>query len=266
MPITAIMVHVDFDDETAAHVVAAADLARRFDATLIGIAGWVLRKGEAGSDVTQERSVELLEHLGDRFRKLAGDVPAGIEWQSSCHFPREVISNHAVAADLIVIGRTRLPGDLYGTFDPGEVILAAGRPVLVLPPDATAIQASRIVIAWKNTREARRAVSDAIPFLRAAQAVSIAVVCEAGMETAINEQVAELPKYLARHKVASATPHIIPVNNAREERVLLEFVKAQNADLIVAGAYGHTRLSEWIFGGFTRHLLTTSTVPCLFSG
>jgi len=275
MTISTIMVHVDFDEATKARVAAAADLARRFHAALIGVAGWALRELDTGSEIkldsprlgasAQDRIAEQLERLGESFRKMAGEVPMGLEWQFSDHFPREVIPAHAFAADLVVIGQPMLPGDLYQTFDPGQVILTAGRPVLVLPPDATVVQASRIMIAWKNTREGRRAVLDAIPFLTAAQTVTIVAVCEAGMERATTEQIAELAKYLAHHKVAPVSPHVIPANSTPAEHVLLDVAKARNADLIVAGAYGRTRLSEWVFGGFTRHLLRTSTIPCLFS-
>ncbi len=275
MTIAAIVVYVDFDEAAEDRIAAAAGLARQFNAALIGLAGWALRKFEtagitelesARADKTsQERISDQLAHLGAKFRALVGQHAAGVEWRSSLNFPSEVIAREAGAADLIVIGRDPLPGDVYRTFDPGAVILTAGRPVLVVPPGIRSVRPSRVLLAWKNTREARRAVCDALPFLEAAQSVSIAAAAAPGGEDLARQQIADVAQYLARHHVASVKQHMVAAAGATEEGILLDLAKQQNADLIVAGAYGRTRLSEWIFGGVTRHLLLASAVPCLFS-
>ncbi len=275
MPIAAIMVYVDFDEAAEARVAVAAGLARQFNAALIGLAGWALRKFEAAGITelespragtgAQERISDQLERLGEKFRASVGQHAAGVEWRSSLNFPSEVTAREAGAADLIVIGRDPLPGDVYRTFDPGAVILTTGRPVLVVPPGTRSFQASRVLIGWKNTREARRAVCDALPFLKAAQSVSIAAVAAPEADHLARQQVADVAQYLARHQVASVKQHVVPASGTAEDGILLDLAKEQNADLIVAGAYGRTRLSEWIFGGVTRHLLLESTVPCLFS-
>jgi nucleotide-binding universal stress UspA family protein len=275
MPIAAIMVYVDFDEAAEARIAAAVGLARQSNAALIGLAGWALRKFDAAGIAelepmaagksSQERISDELARLGEKFRALAGENAGGVEWRSSPNFPSEVIAREAGAADLVVIGRDPLPGDVYRTFDPGAIILTTGRPVLVVPPAIRSIVTSRVLIAWKNTREARRAVGDALPFLKAAQSVSIAAVAAPGAEDLTRQQVTGVAQYLARHHVASVEQHVVPVSDAADEGTLLSLAKEQNADLIVAGAYGRTRLSEWIFGGVTRHLLTRSPVPCLFS-
>jgi nucleotide-binding universal stress UspA family protein len=275
MPIAAIMVYVDFDEGAEARVAAAAGLARQFNAALIGLAGWALRKFDAAgiTDLeappagtgAQERIADQLEALGQKFRAWVGENAAGVEWRASLNFPSEVIAREAGAADLIVIGRSPLPGDVYRTFDPGAIILTAGRPVLVVPPGQRSLRASRVLIGWKNTREARRAVFDALPFLKAAESVSIAAAAAPGAGDVTRQQVADVAQYLARHQVASVKQHVVPATGAAEDGILLDLAKEQNVDLIVAGAYGRTRLSEWIFGGVTRQLLLASTVPCLFS-
>ncbi len=275
MPIAAIMVYVDFDEGAEARVAAAAGLARQFNAALIGLAGWALRKFDVAGitelesprtgTTAQERISEQLDALGQKFRAWAGQDAAGVEWRASPHFPSEVIAREAGAADLIVIGRDPLPGDVYRTFDPGAIILTAGRPVLVLPHGKRSLQASRVLIGWKNTREARRAVCDALPFLKAAQSVNIAAVVAPGGDDVARQQVADVVQYLNRHRVASVKQHVLPAASDAEDSILLDLAKAQNVDLIVAGAYGRTRLSEWIFGGVTRRLLLESAVPCLFS-
>ncbi|HUC52007.1 MAG TPA: universal stress protein [Xanthobacteraceae bacterium] len=273
MTIASIMVYVDFDDATEARVRLAAEIAAEFNAALIGISGWPLRKDEASRLVTIEHPpapdgrleaiLQLLEALGQRFRKIAGANPHGVEWRSSTDFPREFAATAARAADLLVIGREFSPDDVYRTYDPGTIILAAGRPVLTVPPGLHRLQMSRVLVAWKGTREARRAVHDALPFLQRAKVVDIAAVSLPGAAGAAAE-IADVAQYLGRHNVA-VSRQIATAVSEDEGAGLLDLAKQQQADLIVAGAYGRTRLSEWIFGGVTRQLLTTSPIPCLFS-
>jgi nucleotide-binding universal stress UspA family protein len=264
MTLAAIMVSVDFDKASKARISVAAELAARFKSLLIGVAGWSLLKHGSENRSAEWVSKEL-ETLGDKFRKIAGEITDPIEWRSSMSFPREVIAKEARAADLVVIGQGFLPGDIAHTYDPGTIILAAGRPVLVVPPDINRLELSRVLIAWKDTREARRAVHDALPFLKEAKEVSIAVAKTPGSEDT-DAQIADVARYLERHHV-SIDQQISTVtgDEDEEEAVLLDLAKKHDVKLIVAGAYGRTRLSEWIFGGVTRHLLLNSPVPCLFS-
>jgi len=266
MTLVAIMVTVDFEPAGKARISLAADLARRFGSLLIGVAGWPLlkRPGEQVSDRDlAERPSKELRSLEERFRKIAEEVAVRAEWRSSMDFPREVIPREARAADLLVIGQSMLPGDAVHSYDPGTIILAAGRPVLVVPPEIDRLEVARILVAWKNTREARRAIRDALPFLRLADEVSIAVAQTPGAEDA-DAQIVDVAKYLDRHDVRVAR-QIATVASDNEEVLLLDLVRQHRVNLIVAGAYGRTRLSEWIFGGVTRHLLLNSPVPCLFS-
>jgi nucleotide-binding universal stress UspA family protein len=178
-------------------------------------------------------------------------------------FPREVIAAEARAADLVVIGQSFLPGDIGHTYDPETIILAAGRPVLVVPREIDHLEGPSVLIAWKDTREARRAVQDALPFLQWSKDVAIAAVHSGGSPSA-DTQLSDVVGYLARHDV-SVRKEIVAVSNENEADMLLELMIEEHADVIVAGAYGRTRLGEWIFGGVTRDLLRTSKVCCLFS-
>src|SRR5262249_55507356 len=266
MNLAAIMVTVDFGPASKARISLAADLARRFGSLLIGVAGWPLikRPVETLSDnVLAERASNELRSLGESFRKIAEDVAVRIHWRSSMDFPREVIPKEARAADVLVIGQSMLPGDVVYSYDPGTIILAAGRPVLVAPPQIDRLEFSRVLVAWKDTREARRAIRDALPFLKLADEVSIAVAETAGAEGG-EAQIADVEKYLERHDVRVAE-QISTVASDDEEDVLLDLARQHRVNLIVAGAYGRTRLSEWIFGGVTHHLLLNSPVPCLLS-
>ena len=268
MTIAVIMVNVDFDPASKARITLAAELALRFDSLLIGVAGWPLMT-DHGENVSEHsfpsaRSAEWeLNNLGEKFRNLARGITDRLEWRSSMNFPREVIATEARAADLVIIGRDLLPGDIYHTYDPGTIILAAGRPVMVVPNQVEHVEASRILIAWKDTREARRAVRDALPFLKRAKEVSIAVARRPGSEGA-DSQIRDVAQYLSRHQVIVGK-QFSTLANDDEEAILLDLAEDHDINLIVAGAYGRTRLSEWIFGGVTRHLLLNSPVPCLFS-
>ena len=266
MTLAAIMVTVDLDPASKARISLAADLARRFGSLLIGVAGWPLikRPVETLSDnELAERASNELRSLGERFRGIAEDVAVRVEWRSSTDFPREVIPKEARAADLLVIGQSMLSGDAVHSYDPGTIILAAGRPVLVVPPGIDRLEFSRVLVGWKDTREARRAIHDALPFLKLADEVSIAVAQTPGAGNA-DAQIADVAKYLDRHDVRVAR-QIATAANENEEVLLLDLARQHRVNLIVAGAYGRTRLSEWIFGGVTRHLLLNSHVPCLLS-
>jgi nucleotide-binding universal stress UspA family protein len=187
-----------------------------------------------------------------------------VEWRSGLDFPTDFVTRAARAADLIVIGREWTPLDPYRSLDPGGLILRAGRPVVVAPRGITSLSARNIMVAWKDAREARRAVRDALPFLQQAQSILLVEVVETGMEQQALQCLKDVRHFLERH-------HIKPISErvrAAEVTVsdtLLKLVQEARIDLIVAGAYGHSRLGEWIFGGVTRDLLAASPVCCLFS-
>jgi nucleotide-binding universal stress UspA family protein len=271
MTLAAIMVGVEFDPASRARIRLAAELAVRFNSLLIGVAGWPLLKHSRGKPSkaefaaagSEESASKELENLGEKFRNIAGEITDRIEWRASMGFPREVIAAEARAADLLIIGQSMLSGDIAHTYDPGTIILAAGRPVLVIPPEIDRLECSKVLIAWKDTREARRAVNDALPLLQQAKEVAIAVVHSKTSESS-DAQMADIVQYLARHKV-SVTQQIANVSNQAEGNILLQLAEEHRVDLIVAGAYGRTRLGEWIFGGVTSDLLRNSRIPCLFS-
>jgi nucleotide-binding universal stress UspA family protein len=132
-------------------------------------------------------------------------------------------------------------------------------------PDAVeSLQARRVVIAWKDSRESRRAVRDALPFLRDAKDVAIVEVCEQGTEGQSGKHLDDVSNYLLRHKINVEGKAYLRTER-RVSSELLRFAKDQKADLIVAGAYGRSRLGEWMFGGVTRELLAESPLCCLFS-
>jgi nucleotide-binding universal stress UspA family protein len=271
MTYAVIMVHVDADRNCDRRVRLAADVANRFRSGLIGVAGWSLQPAFAlddpdnaeRGDHERQLMVAALAEAGKTFRNSAKQTTS-IEWRGVLEYVADLVPREARAADLIVIGRERVPGDLFYSLDPGVMILRAGRPVLVAPKALDSLSARRVVVAWRDTREARRAVRDALPFLQQAEKVIVAEISEAGMNPASQEQVDDVANHLRRHTVV-ATANVYPHRNDAVASELVRIAKEEDADLIVAGAYGHSRLGEWVFGGVTRDLLSASPLCCLFS-
>jgi nucleotide-binding universal stress UspA family protein len=123
-----------------------------------------------------------------------------------------------------------------------------------------------VVVAWKDTREARRALQDALPLLHHADEIVITEVCEKSDDLAPSgARLRDVARYLAGHRIAAAVAERVRPVDDTAANTLLRLVEDESADLIVAGAYGHTRLGEWVFGGMTQALLAESPVCCLFS-
>jgi len=270
---TTVMVHVDVDGKPGARIRLAATLADRFMATLIGISSCILPPypAEGAYFVTPELIDEerrdmavSLKRAEEAFRNLAGPGRTRIEWRSAIEVPDDYLAANARSGDLLVIARDEGPGGICRTINPGTTLLTTGRPVLLVPPGVDTLRAEHIVIGWKECREARRAMADALPFLHQAKAVSIVEVCEAGIEASGRQHVEDVAQYLARHRIAVASASAVPAAGGAAAE-LIRCATAENADLIVTGAYGHTRLSEWIFGGVTRSLLAASPVCCLMA-
>jgi nucleotide-binding universal stress UspA family protein len=270
--VASVMVYVDFDDHSDHRIRIAAELASRFGAVLIGVAG-ALPGREAGGWFAGElepdqprldRILGELDRLGERFRAVAHRTVGNMEWRGSFHFPREVLVAEARAADLVVIGSHPVEEDIYHAFDPGMVLLGAGRPVLVVPDGLGEVApGERVLVAWKDTREARHAVQSALPYLKTAKHITLVEIAEDIAEPSAKQHLDDVERYLLRHGVAVDIKSVLHPRGAVADQ-LLDEAKKHSADLIVAGAYGHTRLGEWVFGGATRGLLLNSTVCCLF--
>ena len=138
------------------------------------------------------------------------------------------------------------------------------RPVLEVPEGVRSLSAGKIAVAWKDAREARRAVYDALPLLQSAQAVVLTEILEEGEDARAADRLKDVANYLSRHRVDMITQQVRPADVTASDS-LIRFVQDENIDLLVAGAYGHSRLGEWAFGGVTRGLLAESPVCCLLS-
>jgi nucleotide-binding universal stress UspA family protein len=282
MGYAAILVHVDADADSDPRVRLARELAARCHAILIGAGAWAMQSvgggdiaggddhGSDGADFVGgeepdkpevEEISAWLGRLGNHFRSNAGGEQ--VEWRSAVDFPTDFVVRQARAADLVIVGPDRT-GDSYRSLDPGTVVIHAGRPVLLVPSGVDSLHARRILVGWKNVKETRRAVRDALPLLRQADEVFAVHVTEAAWQFDTPSDVEDAAKYLARHEVKIRTS-VEPQSKASIAAELIRSAKEHGADLIVTGGFGHSRLGEFIFGGVTRELLTTSPICCLFS-
>jgi len=271
MPFTTMMVHVDVERDCEQRVQLALALADRFQAALIGVAGLTLRPAFAAGGVViyhepteRERHTvsARLDDMGGRFR-AKGQHLKQVEWRTALELPYELVSREARAADLIIVGARHTGGNIEDLADPGVILLRAGLPVLVVPDTVAPLQLRRVVVAWKDTRECRRAVRDALPFLQRAKEVLLVGIGEGEAESNAKKTLSDAAGYLLRHR--AAVHDVWRQARGPVAAELLRLVQDEGADLIVAGGYGHSRLGEWIFGGITHELLVSSPVCCMLS-
>jgi len=208
--------------------------------------------------------MSTLAAKGNWFRNIAAIDHQRIEWRPILDYPADALAREARSADLVVTGQTKGPGDSFGSLDPGEALLKVGRPTLVVPDGVSSLRAEHVVIGWKDGREARRAIQDALPFLHEASRVIVVEIYESGEESIAQAHIDDVVRYLTRHRI-NAIPHVILREQGQGAAQVVELAQEESADLLVTGAYGHSRLGEWIYGGVTRDLLATSSICCLMS-
>jgi nucleotide-binding universal stress UspA family protein len=272
MSLAAIMVHVDVERDSEQRVQVALRLANRFRAALIGVAGSEPRPAFAAAGIAvytdpdrsdPQRMTARLDAMGKKFC-VQGATLEQVEWRSSLGPAADLLVQEARAADLILVGHRHRAGKASGLVDPGVILLRAGRPLLVVPDTVGPLELRRAVVAWKDTRECRRAVRDAIPLLQQAREVLLVALGEGETESRTKQVLADVRAHLARHDVIVAGEIWRPARGPVLDE-LLRIVREESADLLVAGGYGHSRLGEWMFGGVTHELLAQSPVCCMLS-
>ncbi len=173
----------------------------------------------------------------------------------------DIVGIFARCADLTVTGQDVSDEDQWeiSTID---LVLRSGRPVLVTPHGIeSAPVGKRVVVAWNASRESARAISDAMPLLETADSVDILTVAP---DASGEIPGADIARHLAQHGVA-ANLKLLGDMGGETGSALLNYVSDTDADLLVMGAYGHSRLREYVFGGVTRHVLEAMQTPVLMS-
>jgi nucleotide-binding universal stress UspA family protein len=278
VPLRTIAVFFDPSPAGEARADYAVKLAFRHRAHLVGIFvapfGWDGNPSE--SFVRGQAAVrDLIErHTASELAatKAASQSFATVSTREdiSCEFrcirsgeANEGAALNALHSDLVIVGSPR-SGGLPQEWSAESLLLATGVPVLLLPEHWSGTAAEHIVVAWNASREARRAIKDALPLLAAAQSVTVLLVDSHKNARHGEEPGADVGLYLSRHGV-KVTVERIHSNGASVADAILGFAGRHTRDLIVVGAYSHARASQMIFGGVTRALLRDATVPLLIA-
>jgi nucleotide-binding universal stress UspA family protein len=244
VPIKDILVHADMTASCRIRLWVAAYLAHRFNADLTGVGS-----EEAGA-------------LDGRFMRMLADEGLPGEWRTATGSIEAVITRLACAADLVILGQPDPDHLLAELAAPEDVILACGRPVMVVPYAGEFDHVGENVLAaWNGGREATRALHDALPLLVTSNAVTLLWVDAAA------EQDAELSDDMVRHLARQGIDAKLDLAKSRlpVADVILSRAADRDSDLIVMGAYGHSRLRETIVGGTTRDILRSMTLPVVMA-
>ena len=199
-------------------------------------------------------SREIRDRIQVVFRKFCGEEGSAL-WREAEGDRGDLLAEAAYTA--VLASRARAGGtDLPDVLD--QLVTVAGVPIVALPAEVSVDFGRTILVGWNNKPEAARAIRDALPFLHTAKRL---ILCAVGREA--RKSVGAAAAMLERHGLSVRLLQVDdPDANAGE--VLLAQADAQGADLLVMGAYGHSRLRELVFGGATRHVLRAATLPVLF--
>jgi nucleotide-binding universal stress UspA family protein len=277
MTYRSILVHVDNGAYNTQRLEVAAALARQFPAQLVG--AYLVPQADyspfANALIPPDLVEKRLERANDaqhaaerRFRELAGAGGPALEWRAPVGDPVEAAVIHSRYADLVLLGQPvrEQPDYAFASELAHAVLMESGRPVLFVP--YTRIEqplGRRILIAWKDARESARAVADALPFLKDAQTVRAVAITADNEETLRDVLVdKQVEGFLARHDVQAQVKRIVAADVDAGE-LLLSHAADIGADLIVMGGYSRPRISQLVWGGVSRLILGSMTVPVLMS-
>jgi nucleotide-binding universal stress UspA family protein len=262
--ISIVMACMRTDRPNAELLAVAADIARRFSPAVIGVAA---RQASMHSTIMAVGPGEPPDRDLVNFRERAAAAEAefrsalpmveDLQWRSQMTAgpPSWHVADEARGVDLIVAAAE--PGERIfppsPEIDVSDLLMRAGRPVLIAPAGVAGLKLTRALVCWKDSREARRAVVDALPILKLCKGVEVVEAVEGREMDAAQRRLADVGEWFARHGVE--TNCLASPVSGTEAMHLAAIVRELDIDLIVAGAFGHSRLRERAFGGVTRDLL-----------
>jgi nucleotide-binding universal stress UspA family protein len=259
------MVGMALDRPNEARLEVAGQLAERFAASAVGIAAaefsppLYFTTGDQAQnliDQGRKRIKDRIAGLEGEFRAAMHNRAVAVEWRCAEDFPVRYIVREARACDIIVVGAVdgAALGDPFAEIAPGDLVMQAGRPLLVVPDTCNWLDLRSVLVAWKDTAEARRAVVDALPMLRKATEVTVVEIAEEPADRAAAvSRVNDVVAWLSRHGIVASER--VPAECGDAGEALERVASETGAGLVVAGAYGHSRLREWILGGVTQRLI-----------
>jgi nucleotide-binding universal stress UspA family protein len=269
-----LLVPVDGRPRSARSLDIAGRIANRWDAHVVGLyvrqPGFVPAWTEAGTRQLAEMQERINAQLAAEAKAVfdAGVRAAGIEraeWRVDEGPLPETVALHARYADLVVVNQTDPDAPTRSNFA-DTVIMEVGRPVLIVPYTGEfKTLGDNVLVCWNAGREAARAVTDALPFLQGAKRVTVLSIVDKAPAGALGDVPgADIALYLARHGVKAEAARTVAADVDVGDEILSRAFD-YGADLIVMGAYGHSRAREIVLGGATRSILRSMTVPVLMS-
>ena len=225
----------------------------------------VIARMEMETQRRKQKAKHLFESFCEREGLVIAETPSAqskpsAKWFEERGSEAHWLAEYARAADLVVVGRSDdrgVPSDLLET-----ALMNSGRPLLIPPSASMSALPKTVVIAWKSTPEAARAVTAAMPLLALANQIVIMTVAED--ENAIDEEApARLMANLRWDGFSASVRGVQPGAQGAAETLL--GAAHEQAALLVMGGYGHSRVREWIFGGFTRRILHDAEIPVLIA-
>lgn len=279
MDIKDIVVHADSSERTAERIQLATKLAAAKDAHVTGVFAIpdpytpaLMAGGYVPTDIFdqfRQEAIDDSEKAKELFLKITDAGGVRSEWRVEQGTASSVVARHARYSDLSVVGKGDYddPGKYPHPELPADLMMTSGRPVLVIP-NAGHFESlgARVLVCWNASREATRAVNDAMPFLQSAEKVTVLAVNphKASGGDHGDTPSADISLHLARHGVNAEAASTVAAGIDVADTILAR-ASDLGVDMIVSGAYGHSRTREWVFGGVTESLLRHTTVPTLLS-
>lgn len=260
MTFKTLLVHVEPDWGSTEALDAAVHLSSLLGAHLIGVGGEAFElpddpfvEGGLVQELRDQIDLDLAA-ARTRFSTATAPLAAGATFISGMERPNTLMALHARGADLVVARRTPSGSSAVNLCYSGDLVMETGLPVLLTPDAAAPLIADRVVVAWKDHRECRRALADAMPFLTGAKQVLLVSICA---KDDLAEQKAGLREVVQRlnRLGVHAEAEVKAGKGSSALRSIETVANDMAADLIVAGAYSHSPIREWLFGGVTQDLL-----------
>jgi nucleotide-binding universal stress UspA family protein len=268
MTYATVMVSLALDESNEARLEAAGQIAERFDSGIVGIAAaqfnppLYFTSGEQAQNLIDQGQASIKKRMSElevQFRAATKNRAKDVEWRCAIDFPARYILQEARCADIIVSGgQSNALSDPFAVASPKDLVMQAGRPMFIAPDNGSWLDLRSVLVAWKDTPEARRAIAYSLPMLRKAKDVTVAEIVEADdSRSAAVSRVRDVMAWLSRHGVSAS--ELVP-EKCGDVIAQLDAIAANvGAGVVVAGAYGHSRFRELILGGVTQHLITQST-------
>ncbi len=274
MTYATVMVSLALDESNEARLEAANQIAERFDSGIVGIAAAqfsppvYFTSGEQAQNLIDQGQALIKKRMSElevQFREATKNRAKYVEWRCAIDFPARYILQEARCADIIVSGgQSNALSDPFALASPKDLVMQAGRPLLIAPDNVSWLDLRSVLMAWKDTPEARRAIAYSLPMLRKAKEVTVAEIVEAGdNRSAAVSRVRDVVAWLSRHGVSAS--EVVPEDGGDVIAQLDAIAANVGAGVVVAGAYGHSRFRELILGGMTQHLMTQSSRCVLLS-